>query len=161
MRENILLWLYCVRLKSGDAVIIAPPLAVCLSTIYNELNTAGNHRVIAKQTKERRYIMQILATARNELGTEFKLVKVSNDFYMYGTQKEFDSLLGVSVDRCGTRESVLMHCESIAELCKNYIEQYKKEEAKSKNPEGWRQLIKHEQSELSIVSKFAEVLRAL
>ena len=45
------------RLKSGDAVIIAPPLAVCLSTIYNELNTACNRRMIVKQTKERGYIM--------------------------------------------------------------------------------------------------------
>lgn len=105
--------------------------------------------------------MQILATARHELGAEFKLVKVSNDFYMYGTQKEFDSLLGVPVARCGTLEKVLKHCESISQLCKNYIEQYKKEAAKSRNPEGWEQLIKQEQSELSIVSKFADVLRAL
>lgn len=107
------------------------------------------------------YIMQILATERHMLGAEFKLVKVSNDFYMYGTQKEFDSLLGVPISQCGTLEKVLKHCENISHLCKNYIDQYKKEAAKSKNPEGWEQLIKHEQSELSIVSKFSKVLKAL
>lgn len=76
MRENSIYMLYCgscadsvkirlvssasstgERLKSGDAFIIAPPLAVCLSTIYNELNTACNRRMIVKQTKERGYIM--------------------------------------------------------------------------------------------------------
>ena len=35
--------------------------------------------------------MEILATARHEMGGEFKLAKVSDDFYMYGTQKEFES----------------------------------------------------------------------
>ena len=66
--------------------------------------------------------MEILATATHEMGGEFKLVKVSNDFYMYGTQQEFDSLLGVSVDRCGTLEKVLNHCLSIADLCQKNIE---------------------------------------
>lgn len=105
--------------------------------------------------------MQLLATARHELGAEFKLVKISDDFYMYGTKKEFDSLLGVPINQCGTLEEVLKHCESISQLCKNYIEQYKKEAARSRNPKGWEQLIKQEQSELFIVSKFADVLRAL
>ena len=31
--------------------------------------------------------MEILATARHKMGGEFKLVKVSDDFFMYGTQK--------------------------------------------------------------------------
>ena len=75
--------------------------------------------------------MEILATARHGMGGEFKLVKVSNDFYMYGTQKEFDSICGVSVNRCGTLEEVLSHCSRIAELCKNNISKYNAEKEKS------------------------------
>ena len=50
--------------------------------------------------------MEILATARHGMGGEFKLVKVSDNFFMYGTQQEFDSIWGVSVDRCGTLAEV-------------------------------------------------------
>ena len=80
--------------------------------------------------------MEILATARHKMGGEFKLVKVSNDFYMYGTQKEFDSIQGVSVDRCGTLADVLRHCLRIAELCKNNIAKYNAEKEKSTKKDG-------------------------
>ena len=105
--------------------------------------------------------MEILATARHEMGGEFKLVKVSNDFYMYGTQAEFDSLLGVSVNRCGSREKVLSHCLSIAELCKNNIAKYKAEKEKIKKPEGWQLLIDYEKSELDMLLLFAETLKSI
>lgn len=105
--------------------------------------------------------MEILATARHEMGGEFRLVKVSDDFFMYGTQKEFDSICGVSVDRCGTLAELLNHCLSIAELCKNNIINYKAEKEKSKNPEGWRLLIDCEQSELDMLLLFAETLRSI
>ena len=70
LRENSIYMLYCgscadsvkiclvssasstgERLKSGDAVRIAPPLAVCLSTKYNELNTAGNAPEVLQKIK--------------------------------------------------------------------------------------------------------------
>ena len=105
--------------------------------------------------------MEILATARHGMGGEFKLVKVSNDFYMYGTQKEFDSICGVSVDRCGTLAELLNHCLSIAELCKNNIINYKTEKEKSKNPEGWQLLVDCEQSELDMLLLFAETLKSI
>lgn len=105
--------------------------------------------------------MEILATARHVMGGEFKLVKVSNDFYMYGTQKEFDSICGVSVDRCGTLVEVLNNCLSIAELCKNNMAKYKAEKEKSKKPEGWQLLIDCEQSELDILLLFAKTLKCL
>ena len=105
--------------------------------------------------------MEILATARHGMGGEFKLVKVSNDFYMYGTQKEFDSILGVSVDRCGTLVEVLNHCLSISELCKNNITKYKAEKEKSKKPEGWQLLIDYEKSELDMLLLFAETLKSI
>lgn len=103
--------------------------------------------------------MEILATARHEMGGEFKLAKVSNDFYMYGTQQEFDSLLGVSVDRCGTKEKIIGHCLSIAELCKKNIAKYEKEKSKSEKPEGWQLLIDCEKSQLNMLLLFAEVLK--
>ena len=105
--------------------------------------------------------MEILATARHGMGGEFKLAKVSDDFYMYGTQKEFDSILGVSVDRCGTHADVLSHCLSIAELCKNNIIKYKAEKEKSKKPEGWQLLIDYEKSELDMLLLFAETLKSI
>ena len=104
--------------------------------------------------------MEILATARHEMGEEFKLVKVSSDFYMYGTQKEFDSILGVSVDRCGTLAEVLKHCLSIAELCKNNIAMYNAEKEKSTKG-GWQMLIDYEKSELDILLLFAETLKSI
>lgn len=105
--------------------------------------------------------MEILATARHGMGGKFKLVKVSDDFYMYGTQKEFDSILGVSVDHCGTLAEVLGHCLSIAKLCKNNIVKYKAEKEKSKKPEGWQLLIDCEQSELDMFLLFAKTLKSI
>ena len=105
--------------------------------------------------------MEILATARHEMGGEFKLVKVSDDFYMYGTQKEFDSILGVSVDRCGTLAEVLEHCLSIAELCKNNIIKYNVEKEKSTKKDGWQTLIDYEKSELDMLLLFAETLKSI
>lgn len=105
--------------------------------------------------------MEILATARHGMGGEFKLVKVSDDFYMYGTQKEFDSICGASVDRCGTLAEVLKHCLRIAELYKNNITKYKAEKEKSKKPEGWQLLIDYEKSELDMLLLFAETLKSI
>lgn len=105
--------------------------------------------------------MEILATARHGMGGEFKLVKVSNDFYMYGTQKEFDSIWGVSVDRCGSLEEVLNHCLSIAELCKDNIAKCKTEKEKSTKPDGWQLLIDYEKSELDMLLLFAETLKSI
>ena len=76
--------------------------------------------------------MQILATYQHNMGGVFKLAKVSDDFFMYGTQKEFDSLWGVSVDRCGTRDDVLSHCLRIANICSENIEKYKKDKSSFK-----------------------------
>ena len=105
--------------------------------------------------------MEILATARHGMGGEFKLVKVSNDFYMYGTQKEFDSICGVSVDRCGTLEEVLRHCLRIAELFKNHISKYKAEKEKSTKKDGWQMMIDYEKSELDMLLLFAETLKSI
>ena len=104
--------------------------------------------------------MKILATYKHNMGGVFKLAKVSDDFFMYGTQKEFDSLWGVSVDRCGTRDDVLSHCLRIATICSENIEKYKKEKEKD-NKIGWDLLIADEQSEKKMLLQFAEVLRTI
>ena len=104
--------------------------------------------------------MKILATYKHNMGGVFKLAKVSDDFFMYGTQKEFDSLWGVSVDRCGTREEVLNHCLRISKLCFENIERYKKSKEKD-NKIGWDLLIADEQSEKNMLLFFAETLRTI
>ena len=105
--------------------------------------------------------MEILATARHGMGGEFKLVKVSDDFFMYGTQQEFDSFFGVSVDRCGTLSEVLSHCLRIAELCKNNIAKYNAEKEKSTKKDGWQMMIDYEKSELNMLLLFAETLKGI
>ena len=105
--------------------------------------------------------MEILATARHKMGGEFKLVKVSDDFFMYGTQKEFDSIQGVSVDRCGTLADVLRHCLRIAELCKNNIAKYNAEKEKSTKNDGWQMMIDYEKSELAMLLLFVETLKSI
>ena len=104
--------------------------------------------------------MKILATYKHNMGGVFKLAKVSDDFFMYGTQKEFDSLWGVSVDRCGTRDDVLSHCLRIANICSENIEKYKKLKEKD-NKIGWDLLIADEQSEKNMLLFFAETLRTI
>ena len=104
--------------------------------------------------------MKILATYKHNMGGVFKLAKVSDDFFMYGTQKEFDSLWGVSVDRCGTRDDVLNHCLRIANICSENIEKYKKSKEKD-NKIGWDLLIADEQSEKNMILQFAETLRTI
>lgn len=104
--------------------------------------------------------MEILATYKHNMGGVFKLAKVSDNFFMYGTQKEFDSICGVSVDRCGTRDDVLIHCLRIATICSKNIEKYKKTKEKD-NKIGWDLLIADEQSEKNMLLQFAEVLRTI
>ena len=104
--------------------------------------------------------MKILATYKHNMGGVFKLAKVSDDFFMYGTQKEFDSLWGVSVDRCGTRDDVLSHCLRIANICSENIEKYKKLKEKD-NKIGCDLLIAYEQSEKNMLLFFAETLRTI
>ena len=104
--------------------------------------------------------MEILATYQRNMGGVFKLAKVSDDFFMYGTQIEFDSICGVSVDRCGTRDDVLSHCLRIANVCSENIKKYKKLKEKD-NKIGWDLLIADEQSEMNMLLQFAEVLRTV
>lgn len=105
--------------------------------------------------------MKILATVKHLIGGEFKLVKVSDDFYMYGTQKEFDSIWGVSVNRCGTLNEVLSHCLSIAKLCRKNIVKYQEEKEKASKKDGWQLLIDCEQSECDMLLLFAETLKSI
>jgi hypothetical protein len=73
--------------------------------------------------------------------------------------KDIQSLFGVPVNQCGTKEEVLSHCKSIAKLCIKNIDNYNKELQKGKS-KGWKLLIGHEQKELETLTEFARVLTA-
>lgn len=96
--------------------------------------------------------MKILLEMPIGIGGNWVLVEYGKDFYAYGVEQDLHTLLGFPVDQYGTKEEILNHCKSIAELCKKNIEKYQKELAKEqKKPDGWKMLIEHEQKELERV----------
>ncbi len=103
--------------------------------------------------------MKILSEIPTGMGEKWVLVDYGNDFYGYGLEADLHSFLGFPVDQCGTKEEVLAHCKSIAELCKKNLEKYQKELVKEKKkPNGWKFLIEHEQKELEMLMEFARIL---
>lgn len=106
-----------------------------------------------------KYCMKILSEIPTGMGGKWVLVKYKEDFYAYGVEQDLHTLLGFPVNQCGTKEEVLNHCKSIAELCKQNIEKYQKELAKDKKKlGGWGILIEHEQKELDMLTEFARIL---
>lgn len=97
--------------------------------------------------------------SEKECGDDNKiyLVDCGNDFYGFGTMQDLQSISFVSVDKCGTKEKVLNHCNLIAEMCKENIQKYNSfiNSYKSKR---WEILIQHEQEELDMLTEFASVL---
>ena len=103
--------------------------------------------------------MKILSEMPTGMGGKWVLVDYENDFYAYGVEQCLHDFLGFPVDQCGTKEEVLNHCKSIAELCKKNIEKYQKELTKEKEkPDGWKILIEHEQKELEMRTEFVRIL---
>lgn len=104
-------------------------------------------------------IMKILAEMPTGIGCKWVLVDYGNNFYAYGVEQCLHDFLGFPVNQCGTKEEILEHCKSIAELCKKNIEKYQKElEKENKKPNGWKLLIEHEQNELKMLTEFARIL---
>ena len=101
--------------------------------------------------------MKILSEMPTGMGGKWVLVDYGNNFYAYGVEQDLHTLLGFPVNQCGTKEEVLIHCKSIAELCKKNIEKYQKEFAKEKL-DGWKIMIEHEQKELEMLMEFAKIL---
>lgn len=101
--------------------------------------------------------MEILAKKETGMGSNFVLVKYSDDFYAHGTEADIDDKYGFPVNSCGTKEEVLKHCNSITKLCKANIQNYNKEMQKDKS-QGWKLLIDREQKELEALTEFARVL---
>ena len=103
--------------------------------------------------------MEILSEMPTGMGGKWVLVKYKEDFYAYGVEQCLHDFFGFPVDQCGTKEKVLNHCKSIAELCKKNIEKYQNELKKEKqNTNGWKNLIEHEQKELEMRSEFTRIL---
>lgn len=103
--------------------------------------------------------MKILLEMPTGLGGKWVLVKYDNDFYAYGTESDLNSVLGFPVNQCGAKEKVINHCKSIAELCKQNIEKYRKEFSKD-NHDGWNILIENNQKELEMLVKFKSILES-
>ena len=99
--------------------------------------------------------MKILSEMPTGMGGKWVLVKYENDYYAYGTEDCIHCFLGFPVNQFGTKEEVLAHCESIAELCRQNIERYNK---KKDNHNGWKILIEDEQKELEMLTEFARIL---
>lgn len=103
--------------------------------------------------------MKILGEMPTGMGGKWVLVQYKENYFTYGNEQDLHSLLGFPVNQCGTKEEVLMHCEAIAELCKNNIAKYQKELANdSKKNMGWELLIKQEQKELDMLTAFSKIL---
>lgn len=103
--------------------------------------------------------MKILSEMPTGLGDKWVLVQYKEDFFGYGFEQDLHTLLGFPVNQCGTKEDVLNHCKSIAELCKKFIAKYQKELVKEKkNSDGWKLLIEQNQKELDMLTEFASIL---
>ena len=100
---------------------------------------------------------QVLSEKEYGIDSKLYLVKISDNFYEYGVLKDIQSLFGVPVNQCGTKEEVLNHCKSIANLCEKNINIYNKELQKGKS-KGWDLLIEDEQKELEALTEFVRIL---
>ena len=101
--------------------------------------------------------MKILSEMPTGMGGKWVLVDYGNNFYAYGVEQDLHTFLGFPVNQCGTKEEILTHCKSIAELCEKNIEKYQKELAKGKS-DGWKIMIEHEEKELEMLTEFAKIL---
>lgn len=103
--------------------------------------------------------MKILAEMPTGMGGKWVLVQYKENFFAYGFEQDLYTLLGFPVNQCGTKNEVLNHCISIADLCKSNIAKYQKELANdTKNISGWEVLIHQEKKELEMLTKFARIL---
>ena len=96
-------------------------------------------------------MMKILSKMETGQGGNWVLVDYGNNFYAYGFEQDLHSLLGFPVDNCGTKEDVISHCNSIANLCKKNIEKAKRK--------GWTILIQAEIKELEMLMEFSRILK--
>lgn len=100
---------------------------------------------------------KVLAESNYGSDGNIYLVDCGDNFYGYGSMKDLQSISFVSVDRCGTKEKVIEHCNLISDMCKQNIQKYK-DFISSDNSKGWEYLIQHEQEELDMLTEFARVL---
>lgn len=101
--------------------------------------------------------MKILSEMPTAIGWKWVLIDYGNNFYGYGFERDLHSLYGFPVNQCGTKDEVVTHCKSIAELCRQNIEKYKREFTKDKH-DGWEVLIEGQQKELEILTEFIRIL---
>lgn len=96
-------------------------------------------------------MMKILSKMETGQGSNWVLVDYGNNNYAYGFEQDLHSFWGFPIDNYGTKEQVISHCNSIANLCKKNIEK-----AKCK---GWTVLIQAETKELEMLMEFSRILK--
>lgn len=101
--------------------------------------------------------LEVLCTRGCGVDSMLYLVKQGTGYYAYGTMQDMQSLLGVPVNQCGTKEEVMAHCMSIANLCQENIDSYKKEHDYEYST-GWKLLVEYEQERMKALTTFANVL---
>jgi hypothetical protein len=101
--------------------------------------------------------MKTLAEKPNGMGGKWVLIDYGNNFFAYGCESDAHSIWGFPVNQCGTKDEVLQHCQSIAELCNENIRKYSNELSKH-GSRGWELMIEQEQKELEMLTEFTTIL---
>lgn len=104
-------------------------------------------------------MITILSKMPTGLGGNWVLVDYGNNFYAYGYEQDLHRFYGFLVKQCGAKDEVIRHCNSISQLCRKFIKEYTKEISKSKNPDGWKRLIRQEEQKLKMLTEFAKILK--
>ena len=108
----------------------------------------------------RNYPNNVLSETSYGIDSELYLVRVSEDLFMYGTASEINSMYGVPVNQAGNKKTLLKHFHSIANLCTERIEQYRKELIKGKS-EGWDVMIEEQKKLQDAMITFTSTLKAI
>ena len=95
--------------------------------------------------------MTIISKIETGICGDWVLVKYGDDNFAYGTEEYLDDFY--SFNNRGTKEEVIMLCDSNAISCKKNIEQY--------NPKGWDILVQVETKTLDVLMEFSRILKTL
>ena len=98
-------------------------------------------------------IMTILSKMETGICGNWVLVKYGDDNFAYGTEEYLDDFYSFPVNNRGTKDEVIMRCNSSAISCKKNIERY--------NRKGWDILVQVETKTLDVLTEFSRILNML
>ena len=108
-----------------------------------------NHSRINKED----LIMTIISKIETGICGNWVLVKYGDDNFAYGTEEYLNDFYSFPVNNRGTKDEVIMRCDSSAISCKKNIEQY--------NRKGWDILVHVEAKTLDVLMEFSRILKML